>query len=409
MDRRFDAPAPTWNEPSAAQRTHALTLATLVGSLVAFLFLALCTTGAQAQDAASRAPTARAHELLSMVRFLRHAPGHEALGIAYVTAYLQTASAERVEAEPFDALGTMAERLALRASRARPGDTATAQVEAVAAYGVRFTTHERDGRQQLCYDGEAFRRVLALKPTSGAQARALLALTRHDCVDPQLPLAARTALDAWRADLLDLPWPRGYDDLPQVVKSRLHLRRAGLWAARAHQQARLGRPAQAAADRAAAELAAVDSREFDDEDRLEYTDAALHVGAARRAAPGQDAMARASAAGLRLVTSAGDEPGQTCVRLLAAESTASRDRGPRLLAERCTLGTVWTASLAVRPAGDALVLAVQPPEGGTELWLFRAEHTLAGSRVDSAAARARTPWRIDVLAPAPGTTGALSS
>jgi len=487
MDRRLESMMHTGGDGPVRQRTHAVMLATLLGALAAFAFLALCTSSAHAQTGAPALLPARAlvafdrtplraapregapvhaelalgdllevrgqrldhlqvydhrreragfvraeavrrlatptpqgteaGELLSVVRFLRHAPGQEALGIAYVAAYLQAARAERIEAEPFDALGVMAERLAGRATRARPGEAASAQVEAVAAYGVRFVTLEREGRLQLCYDGDAFRRVLALKPAATEQARAVLALTRHDCVDPALTPTARVAFDAWRADLLDLPWPRGYNDLAQLMKNRLHLRRAGLWAARAHQQARLGRPAQAAAERAIAELAAVDKSEFTDDDRLEHTEAAIRVGAARWAAVGQDAMVRASAAGLRLVTAPGPEPGQTCVQLLAAETVGERGRGPRRLAERCTFGTVWTPSLAVRPGGDALVLAVQPLEGWTELWLFRAEGTVASEPTGGSGGSAgtdgptadrpaeRSPWRIDVLPPAPSAPG----
>jgi len=69
---------------------------------------------------------------------------------------------------------------------------------------------------------------------------------------------------------------------------------------------------------------------------------------------------------------------------------------------------VWVASLSVRPAGDALVLAVQPLEGWTELWLFRAERAVAAepmAAVAEAAVRERTAWRIDVLPPAPSAPG----
>jgi hypothetical protein len=353
-----------------------------------------------------------ADELLAVLRFLRHTPGQEALGIAYVAAYLQAAPSDRITAEPFDALGTMAERLARRASQARAGEAAAAQIEAVAPYGVRFVTLEREGRLQLCYEGEAFRRVLALKPDAAQQARAMLALTRHDCVDPQLNPAARVALDAWRADLLDLPWPRGYNDLAALMKNRLHLRRAGLWAARAHQMARLNRPAQLAAERALAELAAVDKSEFTDEDQLEFAEAAIRVGAVRWAAVPTAMSAVAMPKGLRLVTRAGAEPGQTCVTLLVAESAARND-GPRLLAERCTFGTVWAHSVTARPAGDALALAVQPLEGWTELWLFRAETAVAPEaamgrtdRAEPHSERAEgAAWRIDVLPPAAAAPG----
>ena len=370
-----------------------------------------------------------AGELLAVLRFLRHTPGQEALGIAYAAAYLRAAEAARIDAEPFDALGTMAERLAHRASGGRAGATTAAQVEAAGAYGVRFVTLEREGRLHLCYDGEAFRRVLALRPEAEAQARAMLALTRHDCVDPMLTSAARVAFDAWRADVLDMPWPRGYDTLPALVKNRLHMRRAGLWAARAHQFSRLGRPVQPAAERALAELATVNKTEFTDEDHLEYAEAAIRVGAARWAALPQTAttgLMEAGAHGLRLVVRAGAEAGQTCVQLLAAEGRATAGgaqgaakgeavrseavrgeaTGPRLLAERCTFGTVWARSVAVRPAGDALVLSVQPLEGWTELWVFRPE---AGARREArdASAEAREPheWRVDVLPPAPAHPG----
>jgi hypothetical protein len=57
-----------------------------------------------------------APQLLSVVRFLRESPGAESLGIAYTAAYLKAAPADAIGAEAFDALGTMAERLARRAS-----------------------------------------------------------------------------------------------------------------------------------------------------------------------------------------------------------------------------------------------------------------------------------------------------
>ncbi len=57
---------------------------------------------------------ADAGELLSVLRFLKDTPGAEALGIAYAAAFLKAAPAEAINAEPFDALGGMAERLAWR-------------------------------------------------------------------------------------------------------------------------------------------------------------------------------------------------------------------------------------------------------------------------------------------------------
>src|SRR5262245_26311304 len=54
--------------------------------------------------------------LLAVVRFLRDTPGSEALGISYGAAYLKAVPSRSITAEPFDAIGRMAERLADAAS-----------------------------------------------------------------------------------------------------------------------------------------------------------------------------------------------------------------------------------------------------------------------------------------------------
>jgi len=59
---------------------------------------------------------AEAPELLAVLRFVRDTPGAEALGIGYAAAYLKAVPANAMTAEPFDALGTLADRLARRAS-----------------------------------------------------------------------------------------------------------------------------------------------------------------------------------------------------------------------------------------------------------------------------------------------------
>ena len=82
---------------------------------------------------------ADAAELLSVLRFVRDTPGAEALGIAYAAAFLRAAPVEAINAEAFDALGGMAERLARRAStkQGKPLDAAlSAHLEVVASYGV---------------------------------------------------------------------------------------------------------------------------------------------------------------------------------------------------------------------------------------------------------------------------------
>lgn len=318
--------------------------------------------------------SADAADLLAVLRFLRDTPGAEALGIAYAAAYLRAAPAQAIDAEPFDALGSMAERLARRASArsaAKGGDAVTAaHLEVAASYGVTIASFEREHRVQLCYDGEAFRRVLALPATAAQRARAALALTRHDCVDPAMHPLERQRLDEWRAELLDAV---EVGELPQPLKNRIHLRRAGVWATVAFQRQRRGELHANAAAKAVASLAAVNKAEFADGEEMTYADAAVRASASRWALePTAPARPR-----LSIVTLPG-QPGETCVALVDTERTLLR---------RCTYGTVWTASVSVNAAGSALALAVQPLATWRELWVFR---------------RTAKGWTVDVLPPATG-------
>ncbi len=315
--------------------------------------------------------------LLAVLRFLRDTPGAEALGIAYVAAYLQAAPAGQITAEPFDALGSMAERLGRRAGAKASGNAAQ-QLEVVASYGVKYEGVEREGLLRLCYEGDAFRRVLALPSATPEQrARAALALTRHECVDPALPAQARAGHDRWRAGLLDAPASEALDEL---TRNRLRLRRAGVWSAIAFGQAQRGEVAQAAAQRALDELAAVNKSELGDDERADYAEAALRVGAVRWAA-----LPAAAPSGGRLqVALRPGEPGRTCVRLVDPKQPA------KALAERCTYAVVWPASAQPSADGRALALAVQPLEGWRELWLFH---------------RTTQGWTVDVLPPAAAAPG----
>ncbi|MFA5941233.1 MAG: hypothetical protein WC809_17900 [Sinimarinibacterium sp.] len=316
-----------------------------------------------------------ASELLAVVRFLRDSAGDEALGIAYVGAYLKAAPAQAITAEPFDALGRMAERLADRAS-ARSQDTGdarlSARLETAASYGVAFNSIERDGRVSLCYDGDAFRRVLALPASAEQQAHAALALTRHDCIDPALRPSELHALNQWRADVLDRV---DAGALPELLRNRVHQRRAGVLAGLAYEDHRQGGAARDTATRALDELARVVRTGLTDDDRAAYTDAAVRVGASRWAAQ-PDTVADAA---LTLATAPG-EPGQTCVSLL---DRTHPQRGA--LVTRCTYGTVWSASAAVNRNGTALALAVQPLPTWRELWVFQ---------------RRGDAWTVRVLPPA---------
>jgi len=303
-----------------------------------------------------------APELLAVVRFLRDTPGAEALGITYAAAYLKAAPASAWTAEPLDAIGDMADRLGRRASTIQTkagAATLSAYLDVVAQQGVAMTSFERDGSTQICYEGEMFRRLLAMPSADATQrARAALGLTRHECVDPNLGPTAGLENDLWRAAALDRVPNLG---LSAVLKNRLHLRRAGVYAAIAFWQLRLGKSAQTAANRAIDELAAVEKSEIQDEDQLAYTDAALRVGASRLAA--QSVPARP---GKLLVRTTPGAPGETCVTLLDA-----RNPNGEPLARRCTYGIVFPASASSNADGSALALAVQPLATWRELWVFR--------------------------------------
>lgn len=317
---------------------------------------------------------ADAPELLSVIRFLRDTPGAEALGIAYAAAYLKAAPAEAIGAEPFDALGTMADRLARRASSRQGkvnGATLAAHLEVAASYGVTMNSVEREGRVQLCYDGDAFRRVMALPATEEQKARAALALTRDECVDPNLRPTERYHLDNWRADVLDRV---DTNRLPEFQKNRIKLRQAGVWASLAFQRARRGELAEPAANRALQALASVNKYELAEEDNSAYTDAAVRVGASRWAAE----SVRAAGSRLSISTTPG-QPGETCVEL-----SDMRQKPKAVLLKRCTYGLVWSASASANAQGNALALAVQPLDTWRELWVF---HQTA------------TGWVVDVMPP----------
>ncbi len=313
---------------------------------------------------------AEAPDLLAVLRFLREAPGAESLGISVAAAWLQAAPAEAVRgpagAEALDALGSFADRLAQRASTgtstSKPAQAAlSAHVEVAARYGVKFASYEREGRMRICYDGDAFRRVLALPAQPVQKARAALALTNPDCADPALQPLQRHQWNRWRAQVLEQVDAR---ELPGHVKNRVALRRAAVWSTLAYEHTRLGEPAQAAAERAIAELASVQKGELAEEDQSAFNDAAMRVNAARWAA----VPARGTPADPKrpsILTQPG-QPGETCVLLVDAKHDAARP-----LARRCTYAVAWTQSASLNREGTALALAVQPVDGWRELWIFR--------------------------------------
>ena len=324
---------------------------------------------------------ADAPALLAVLRYLRDTPGVESLGIGFAAAYLKAAPAETLRGpegvEAFDALGTMADRLAHRASwgaqLTKPAQaTLAAHLEVATRYGIVFRNHEREGRMQVCYEGEAFRRVLALDAQPMQQARAALALTRPECVGELKPIELHR-VDQWRADVLDRV---DATQLPAYLKNRVLMRRASVWSSLAYQKARTSQGGGEAAQRAMTELAGVTKADLTDVDLPAYSDAAMRANASRWAAV---AVAATAARQPSIVTVPG-QPGETCVLLVDAKNDASRP-----LAKRCTYALVWPQSATLNREGNALALAVQPLEAWRELWLFRKQG--AG-------------WTISILPPA---------
>jgi hypothetical protein len=322
---------------------------------------------------------ADAPDLLSVLRFVRDTPGAEALGISYAAAYLKAAPTEAIGAEAFDILGSLAERLAKRANvstgqlNKTQETTLAAHLEVAAHYGIVMKSIERDSRVTLCYEGDAFRRSIAMAKLPEQQARAALALTRSECANPNLRMSEIAKLDQWRAEVLDRVNMNGLSD---YMKNRVRMRRAGVWASIAFSEHRnevnstLGAEfASTAAKRALDELAGVNKAELPDEDQSAYNEAAIRVGAVRWGASPMVAPAAntrnvpaKNAQSLTVVTAPG-EPGQTCAVLQDANKTA--------LAKRCTYGVVWTQSVNVNAQNSAVAIAVQPLDAWRELWVFR--------------------------------------
>ena len=313
----------------------------------------------------------QAPELLAVVRFLQNTAGSEALGIAFAAAYIQAAPAEVLKSaegiSALDALGTMADRLARRASSdSAKSKSVAAHLEVATRHGLHFTSNERDGRIYVCYDGEAFRRVLAMPSTPEQRARAVLGLTRRECMPDDLQPAERRRMDEWRVQVLDQVQT---DELPAFLGNRVVMRRAATWAGLAYQRARAGEMPEGAATRALLELSRVNKTELAEEDVTAYSDAAMRVNASRWA------LATASSSE-RLSVVAGAQ-GETCLVL--------RDEKKQPLTKRCTYGLVWTGSATLNREGTALAVAVQQTDAWREMWIFH--KTKAG-------------WTVRVLPPA---------
>ncbi|MDR2091834.1 MAG: hypothetical protein LBP58_00710 [Azoarcus sp.] len=338
-----------------------------------------------------------APRLRAVLEFLKDQPGQEALGIGHAAAFLKAAPTEAIDAGAFEALGTMAERLAWRASRLSGADNeksraVSAHLDTASSYGVRFYSAERHDKVSLCYDGDAWRRLLSLPAAPEQKARAVLALTRHDCVERTASPAEQLGADQRRAGILESVLQDGVrGNLPAHLENRLKIQAAGVWASLAHRLAQRldSDPAAvlAAGQKAEARLAGIDKNAFTDGDRQAWEQAAIRVGASRWAAQPRTLMQPAPGRpGIRLV--AGGKPGQTCVQVVAARTPAAKGVQPEASDPapftQCTYGQVWTASLTVSPDGGLMTLAVQPLGDWRELWVFRRE---------------RNGWRLDIVPP----------
>jgi hypothetical protein len=323
-----------------------------------------------------------APKLETLIEYLKDGSGEESLGIGYVALFLRAAPPQAVSADIFDALGTMAERLARRASArtARASETSlAAQLEVAESYGVKFVSFDEEGRTRICYDGEAFRRVLALGGTNAARVRAALALTDPTCVDPALGSTAALTLARWQAGVLDAVDPKGLGpDVPEYEVARLRVRRSTVQAELAYCAARandlpLAKEASASAKR---EFTLADPSAFVEGDRLTYEEAAIHSATVRWVDEPETVAGGSSRLDIHVAPGL---PGQTCVRLT---TRAASQAAPF---EHCTYGVVWTSSIRVAPNDACVAMVVQPLAGWTELLVL---HEKEGE------------WVADTLAPA---------
>jgi hypothetical protein len=317
---------------------------------------------------------------LSVVRFLRDSSNQEALGISYAQSYLKVSGGATKDpdyAEVLDAVGKMADRLAARTAKQASKDHTAQQIEGVGFLGVRMVSIDQHGQQRLCYDGKAYEQLLGLDVPPSYKLNATLALTQPNCIDSGLTIVQRRDLDASRLRTLDTLKESDLTALTGLERNRYRHRKAAVLASLSFATQRalnngiaLGTASSDAmqsvklyAAQAIENLAAVDKGELSDQDKAQYDETALRVGAIRLAA--QPAVVLP-----KTMSIVAGEPGQTCLVVDTAR--------------RCTYGVVWPQSLSVSPNGLMMSIAVQPTETWREVWLLR--------KVDNT-------WVVDVLPP----------
>jgi len=333
-------------------------------------------TGYIKEDAirATSLDAADAGQLLTIMRYVAQNKGSESLGIGLGTAYINAASSADVNsekgAEVLDNIGLFADRLADQASSQQPLSKTAAnslahQLEVATQYGVQFNTLERDGHIQMCYNGDVYRRVLAMPASPETMVHAALALSNPQCAAANVSPIAQAQLDTWRLDVIQRV---NTQTLEPFLKNRVALRKASLLASLSYAKNRLTHTPEAAQLTGITEkytslmqqsldtFSTVQKNELPDEDWGNYNDTAMLLNANRWAAV--EPISKQQDIQVSMQTGA---VGETCVIV---------NKGKQILTKRCTYGTVWLASSNINREKNAITLAVQPVAGWRELWLI---------------------------------------
>ena len=316
--------------------------------------------------------------LLAQLRLTLPQEGNEGLGLALAAAYIQAAAptelAGPLGGEVLDDLGRLGERIAANTGPKRAG-----LLDVASRYGLHFDSYDQvDGSVRVCYDGDAFRRVLSLPATASVKARAALAITRPECRATSLTPSQLQASDDWRAEVLQ---HARLDGLAGFEKNRLLLRRASVAASRAFAR----RDAVIAAE-ALADFAQVEPIELPEDDQADYNDTAMRVNAMRWLAVPASAESRLGSAGLVLTLDKGVSTGEQCLQL----ANTNGDAKGQALSRKCSFGAAMLASATMNREGTAIAIAAQPLDGWRELWVLR---------------KAAGQWTLDVLPPSVAAPG----
>lgn len=307
-----------------------------------------------------------APDLRAVLMYLRDAPGSESLALSHAALYLKAAPPASVGAEIFDAIGIAADRLARRASGGEAAIDASiaTHVEVARSLGVRLEPVVIDEKVRVCYDGEAFRTVLATSDDPVRRARAALRLTSDSCLAPETPALAVAQWNEWRDGVLSRADPAG---LPDWLAGELHLRRAEVLAWLAYTKARSGELAAAAAaeEGAIAQLALVSKERLLRESRSLHDATAVKVGASRFAVGAATAVVPEHPKLAFSLSRAAD--GRASFKVATREAKGKEP----VVGEIATSGIVWPGSIQVSPDARTVAVAVQLTPTWSEIQVLR--------------------------------------